>query len=54
MKKRKVNKITPNQIANHFYDEDYGWFKKNLGIKATNQYELEGLLEKSKKKRSRR
>lgn len=44
----KGKKFTDDDIADHFYDEDWSWFKKNLGISPKNNADAELKISKWK------
>ena len=50
--KTKLSRMpSSDEIANHFYDEDWQWFGKKFGKKPKNHMESEQIIEDAKKQR---
>jgi hypothetical protein len=45
-------KFTDDDIADHFYDEDWSWFAKTLGFRPKNHADAEAQIELWKKRQS--
>jgi hypothetical protein len=41
----KGKKFTDDDVADHFYDEDWNWYAKTLGFKPKNQADAEARFE---------